>query len=111
MPVVLELARRHYQEPLRAGVPLSTTHATHEFLQMRLRDLSYEVFCCLWLDNRNRVIAEYALRDTAKAMGVATFETSLPAALRDSLPSPAELARALDNASSGGSAPDHPDTV
>ncbi|HJY40765.1 MAG TPA: DNA repair protein RadC [Steroidobacteraceae bacterium] len=53
----LELARRHYQEPLRAGVPLSTTHATHEFLQMRLRDLSYEVFCCLWLDNRNRVIA------------------------------------------------------
>jgi len=53
----LELARRHYQEPLRAGVPLGTTHATCEFLQMRLRDLSYEVFCCLWLDNRNRVIA------------------------------------------------------
>ncbi len=53
----LELARRHYQEPLRAGVPLGTIHATHEFLQMRLRDLSYEVFCCLWLDNRNRVIA------------------------------------------------------
>ena len=24
---------------------------------MRLRDLSYEVFCCLWLDNRRRVIA------------------------------------------------------
>jgi DNA repair protein RadC len=53
----LELARRHYQEPLRPGATLGTGHATREFLQMRLRDLSYEVFCCLWLDNRNRVIA------------------------------------------------------
>jgi hypothetical protein len=44
-------------------------------------------------------------------MGVATFDTNLPAALRDSLPSPAELARALDQASSGGSAPDNSDTV
>jgi predicted nuclease of restriction endonuclease-like (RecB) superfamily len=61
--------------------------------------------------SRNRVIAEYALRDTAKPMGVATFDTNLPAALRDSLPSPAELARALDQASSGGSAPDNSDTV
>ena len=24
---------------------------------MRLRDLPHEVFCCLWLDNRHRVIA------------------------------------------------------
>ncbi|HEY7642212.1 MAG TPA: DNA repair protein RadC [Steroidobacteraceae bacterium] len=53
----LELARRHYQEPLRTGATLSTPQATREFLQMRLRDLSYEVFCCLWLDNRHRVIA------------------------------------------------------
>jgi DNA repair protein RadC len=53
----LELARRHYQEPLRPGATLGTGHALREFLQMRLRDLSYEVFCCLWLDNRNRVIA------------------------------------------------------
>jgi len=57
LQAALELARRHYQEPLRAGVPLGTALATREFLQVRLRDLSYEVFCCLWLDNRNRVIA------------------------------------------------------
>jgi predicted nuclease of restriction endonuclease-like (RecB) superfamily len=45
---------------------------------------------------RNRVIAEYALRDTAKPMDVATYSAALPAALRASLPSPAELARELN---------------
>jgi DNA repair protein RadC len=53
----LELARRHYLEPLRSGPQLNGDRATRDFLQMRLRDLSYEVFCCLWLDNRMRVIA------------------------------------------------------
>jgi DNA repair protein RadC len=36
---------------------LSNPRATRDFLRMRLRDLPYEVFCCLWLDNRHRVIA------------------------------------------------------
>jgi DNA repair protein RadC len=53
----LELARRHYQELMMAGSTLIDARSTHEFLQMRLRDLPYEVFCCLWLDNRHRVIA------------------------------------------------------
>jgi DNA repair protein RadC len=53
----LELARRHYQEPLRAGLTLLNPQAARQFLQVRLRDLSYEVFCCLWLDSRHRVIA------------------------------------------------------
>jgi DNA repair protein RadC len=42
---------------LRWGLQLNSDRATRDFLQMRLRDLSYEVFCCLWLDNRRRVIA------------------------------------------------------
>jgi DNA repair protein RadC len=42
---------------LRSGLQLTGDRATKDFLQMRLRDLSYEVFCCLWLDNRRRVIA------------------------------------------------------
>jgi predicted nuclease of restriction endonuclease-like (RecB) superfamily len=45
---------------------------------------------------RNRVIAEYALRDTAEPVGAATCAAALPAALRASLPSPAELARELN---------------
>jgi predicted nuclease of restriction endonuclease-like (RecB) superfamily len=47
---------------------------------------------------RNRVVAEYALRDTAKPMGVATYGARLPAALRDDLPSPDALARELNRA-------------
>jgi DNA repair protein RadC len=53
----LELARRHYQELMTAGSTLVTPRATQDFLQMRLRDLPYEVFCCLWLDSHHRVIA------------------------------------------------------
>jgi predicted nuclease of restriction endonuclease-like (RecB) superfamily len=44
---------------------------------------------------KNQVVAEYALRDLAKPVGVASYVTklveSLPAALRGSLPSPKEL--------------------
>jgi hypothetical protein len=44
---------------------------------------------------KNRVVAEYALRDLAKPVGVSTYITklveSLPPALRGSLPSPREL--------------------
>lgn len=53
----LELARRHYQELMMAGSALSNPHATREFLRMKLRDLPHEVFCCVYVDNRNRVIA------------------------------------------------------
>jgi predicted nuclease of restriction endonuclease-like (RecB) superfamily len=44
---------------------------------------------------QNRLIAEYALRDTGKPMGVATYTAHLPQALRDSLPSPEQLIREL----------------
>ena len=53
----LELARRHYQELLASQSTLGNPRAVREFLQMRLRDLPYEVFACLWLDSRHRVIA------------------------------------------------------
>lgn len=46
--------------------------------------------------DRNNVVAEYALRDTAKPMGVATYAVSLPASLRDVLPSPQEISAALN---------------
>lgn len=52
----LELARRHYQQLMNAGSALSNPRATREFLRMRLRDLPHEVFCCVYLDNRHRVI-------------------------------------------------------
>lgn len=52
----LELARRHYCEALRAGPALNAPAATRQFLTAQLRDRPYEVFCCLYLDNRHRLI-------------------------------------------------------
>jgi DNA repair protein RadC len=46
----LELARRHYEEALRAGPALQSPAATREFLIARLRDTPHELFCCLHLD-------------------------------------------------------------
>jgi DNA repair protein RadC len=57
MQAALELARRHYAEAMRCGPLLDSPAATHQFLVSRLRDQSYELFCCLHLDNRHRLIA------------------------------------------------------
>jgi DNA repair protein RadC len=57
LQAVLELARRHYQELMQAGPVLLNPQATRDFLYMRLRDLPHEVFCCIFLDNRHRVLA------------------------------------------------------
>ena len=53
----LELARRHYAELMQMGPALANPRATREFLRARLRDLDHELFCCLFLDNRHRVIS------------------------------------------------------
>lgn len=52
----LEIARRHYCETLRAGPAMNAPAATRQFLNAQLRDRPYEVFCCLHLDNRHRLI-------------------------------------------------------
>ena len=53
----VELAKRHLQEEMRIGSPLTSPQATHRYLQAQLRDRPYEVFCCIYLDNHNRLIA------------------------------------------------------
>jgi len=57
LQAVLEMARRHLGEALQRGQPLTDPAATRRYLITRLRDLPQEVFCCLYLDNRHRVIA------------------------------------------------------
>jgi DNA repair protein RadC len=57
LQAVLELARRHFQELMQAGPVLLNPQTTRDFLYMRLRDLPHEVFCCVFLDNRHRVVA------------------------------------------------------
>jgi len=57
LQAALELARRHYEEALRVGPTLDCPASTHRFLKARLRDRPHELFCCLHLDNRHRLIA------------------------------------------------------
>lgn len=52
----LELGRRHLATRLDRGEPLSTPDETSRFLMAKLRHLPFEVFSCLFLDNRHRVI-------------------------------------------------------
>jgi len=53
----LELARRYLREPLGSSSALSAPDFTRRFLLAQLRDRQYEAFCCLFLDNRHRLIA------------------------------------------------------
>ncbi|HEY6484103.1 MAG TPA: DNA repair protein RadC [Steroidobacteraceae bacterium] len=57
LKAAMELTRRHFRESLRVGSALSTPEATRRFLVAQLRDRPYEVFCCLFLDSRHRLIA------------------------------------------------------
>ncbi|MDE2092017.1 MAG: DNA repair protein RadC [Gammaproteobacteria bacterium] len=57
LQAVLEMARRHLGEPLIRGDALTDPHATRRYLITRLRDLPREIFTCVYLDNRHRVIA------------------------------------------------------
>jgi DNA repair protein RadC len=53
----LEIARRYYAEAMQSGPLLDSPASTHRFLISQLRDQPHEVFCCLHLDNRHRLIA------------------------------------------------------
>jgi len=56
LQAALEIARRHYAAALRAGALLGSPADTRRFLIAQLRDRPSEVFCCLYLDNRHRLI-------------------------------------------------------
>lgn len=52
-----ELARRYFEETLPVGDAIRSPEDTAVFLLAKLRDRPHEVFCCLYLDNRHRVLA------------------------------------------------------
>jgi DNA repair protein RadC len=86
LQAALELARRHYQQLMMTGCALSNPRATRDFLQMKLRDLPHEVFCCLYLDNRNRVIAfEELFRGTIDGASVHPREVVKEALARNAV--------------------------
>lgn len=51
-----ELARRYFAESLPAGETIRSPADTESFLKARMQHLDHEVFCCLYLDNRHRVL-------------------------------------------------------
>ncbi len=57
LQAVLEMAKRQMYEQLSRGDALSSPAQTRQFLTAQLGSYPHEVFACLFLDNRNRVIA------------------------------------------------------
>ena len=51
-----ELARRYYAASLPVGESIRCPTDTEDFLQARIGHLGHELFCCLYLDNRHRVL-------------------------------------------------------
>ena len=56
LQAAVEISRRQLTESLKAGPSLASPRATCDFLSAKLRDLEHEVFCCLYLDKRHRLI-------------------------------------------------------
>jgi DNA repair protein RadC len=56
LQAVLEMARRHMYEQIARGDALCSPRQTRAFLSAQLAACPHEVFACLFLDNRNRVI-------------------------------------------------------
>ncbi|WP_027857940.1 RadC family protein [Marinobacterium jannaschii] len=57
LQAVLEMGRRHLQATLERGGALESPDAVRQYLSTRLRHRQREVFACLLLDNRHRVIS------------------------------------------------------
>jgi len=56
LKVLPELAKRYFEASLPKGQAIRSPADTEAFLVAKLRDLPHELFCCLYLDNRHRII-------------------------------------------------------
>ena len=57
LQAVMEMARRTLDEDMKAGDALDSPEAVRDYLRLILHAKEYEVFCCVFLDAQNRVIA------------------------------------------------------
>jgi DNA repair protein RadC len=57
LQAVLEMAGRHLSESIKRQDCLTSPADTIAYLRSQLRDRPHEIFACVMLDNRNRVIA------------------------------------------------------
>jgi DNA repair protein RadC len=56
LQAVLEMSHRYLQQQLQESDALTSPADTRRYLQAKLRHYPHEVFSCLFLDNRHRVI-------------------------------------------------------
>lgn len=71
LQAVIEMSRRFLQEKLKRGDAMTSPDIVEHYLQSRLRHYPYEVFACLFMDNRHRVIEyEELFRGTIDAASV-----------------------------------------
>ena len=67
----LEMGRRYHLDAIRSSPNLISPKSTRDFLLAKLRDRPYEIFCCLYLDARYRLIAfEELFRGTVNSAAV-----------------------------------------
>ena len=57
LQAVMEMARRTLNEDMQGGDALDSPDAVRAYLRLLLHGKEYEVFCCVFLDAQNRVIA------------------------------------------------------
>lgn len=66
-----ECSSRYLRARLKPGIAIGSPADSREFLLASLRDRPHEVFCCLFLDNRHRVLAfDELFRGTIDAAAV-----------------------------------------
>jgi len=53
---IIAAAREQIGYRVRRGAPLSSLQATRDYLMLKLGTREFETFCCLYLDNRHRLI-------------------------------------------------------
>ncbi|MCK5902407.1 MAG: DNA repair protein RadC [Cocleimonas sp.] len=56
LKAVVEMSRRYLDEKMKRGNVLHDISAVEDYLTLKLRHSPYEIFACIFLDNKHRVI-------------------------------------------------------
>jgi DNA repair protein RadC len=79
----IEIGKR-YQKPSLAGASLCSSHDVAEYYRPRLRDLKKEVFKCVMLDTKNRIIRDDDVSAGSLQASIVHPRETFKAAIRES---------------------------
>jgi len=72
LQAVIEMSRRYFDAKLQRGDEITSATVVRDYLKAKLRDYEHEVFACLFLDNRHRII-EYSEMFTGTIDGASVY--------------------------------------